>query len=136
MTFKLPAPSDELRKEPVPWYTTIPKENMPWVDLDGSLQWKSFLRAVEILQKRGNTVKVLVGPFNEHLLKDPSRVRYVALKQRIEASLKERKIPYLAPEPLPSEQYGDASHPLSAGYALLAKQLVAGGFLASAEPPK
>lgn len=136
VTFKLPAPSDELRKEPVPWYTTIPKENMPWVDLDGSLQWKSFLRAVEILQQRGNTVKVLVGPFNEHLLKDPSRVRYLALKQRIEASLKERKIPYLAPDPLPSEQYGDASHPLSAGYALLAKQLVAGGFLASAEPPK
>jgi hypothetical protein len=136
LTFKLPAPSDELRKEPVPWYTTIQKENMPWVDLAGSLQWTSFLRAVEILQSRGNAVKVVVGPFNEHLLKEASRVRYLALKQSIEAALKERKIAYIAPDPLPSEQYGDASHPLSAGYALLAKQLVAGGFLAAAEPPK
>ncbi|MBI3857916.1 MAG: hypothetical protein HY293_19735 [Planctomycetes bacterium] len=136
VTCKLPPPSEELRKEPVAWSTRIPRENMPWVDLAGSLQWKSFLRAVELLQKRGNTVKVVVGPFNEHLLKDPSRVKYSELKQSIEAALKERKIPYIAPEPLPSEQYGDASHPLSAGYALLAKQLVAGGFLAAAEAPK
>jgi hypothetical protein len=136
VTFKLPPPSDEQRKEAVPWYTTIPKENMPWVDLEGSLQWSSFLRAAEILQKRGNAVKVVVGPFNEHLLKDPSRVRYSALKRSIEAALRERKIPYVAPAPLPSEQYGDASHPLSAGYALLAKELVVGGFLAAADVPK
>jgi hypothetical protein len=136
VTFKLPTPSEELRKEPVAWHTRIPRENMPWVDLAGSIQWKSFQRAVDLLQKRGNKVFVLVGPFNEHLLKDPSRVKYTELKRGIESWLQERKIPYLAPEPLPSEQYGDASHPLSAGYALLAKQLVAGGFLTAAEPPK
>jgi hypothetical protein len=133
VTCKLPPPSEELRKEPVPWHTTIPRENMPWVDLAGSLQWKSFLRAVDLLQKRGNTVKVIVGPFNEHLLKDASRVKYSELRKAIEAELKERKIPYMAPAPLPTDQYGDASHPLGAGYALLAKELVAEGFLASAE---
>lgn len=136
VTFALPAPSDELRKEPVPWSTRIPKENMPWVDLAGSLQWHSFQRAVHLLQKRGNTVRVLVGPFNEHLLKDPSRVRYSVLKRGIEEWLKEQKIPYMAPPPLPSEQYGDASHPLSAGYALLAKELVTGGFLVTADSRK
>lgn len=125
VTGRLPAPSEELRKEPVPWYTTIPKTSMEWVDLPGSLQWKSFRRAVDLLEKRGNKVLVVVGPFNEHLLKDPSRVKYQELKKGIEAWLQERKIPYVAPEPLPSEQYGDASHPLSAGYALLAKQLAA-----------
>ena len=107
---------------------------MPWVDLAGSLQWKSFQRTVDILEKRGNSVFVVVGPFNEHLLTDASRVKYSELKRGIEDWLKERKIPYFVPEALPSEQYGDASHPLSAGYALLAKQLVTEGFLAPAEP--
>jgi len=136
VTCKLPPPSDELRKEPVAWSTRIPRENMPWVDLAGSVQWSSFRRTVAPLQKRGNSVMVLVGPFNEHLLKDPSRVKYAELKRGIEEWLKERKIPYAAPGPLPSEQYGDASHPLSAGYALLAKELVSSGFLVAAEISK
>jgi hypothetical protein len=137
VTGKLPPPSDELRKESISWSARgITKQNMPWVDLAGSLQWASFRRCVEILEKRGNTVMVVVGPFNEHLLTDASRVKYTELKQGIEAWLRERKIPYVVPAPLPSEQYGDASHPLSAGYALLAKELVAGGFLASADVPK
>lgn len=136
VTCALPAPSDELRKEAVPWHTRIPKDNMAWVDLAGSIQWKSFLRAVELLESRGNTVLVVVGPFNEHLLKEPSRVKYLELRRGIEDGLKERKIRYVAPSALPSDQYGDASHPLSAGYALLAKELVTGGFLAAAEPPK
>jgi hypothetical protein len=135
VTLTLPPPSEELRKEPVPWFTNIKnKQDMEWVDLAGSIQWASFQRAVDLLEKRGNKVLVLVGPFNEHLLTDASRVKYSELKRGIEAWLKERKIPYLAPEPLPSEQYGDASHPLSAGYALLAKQLRASGLLGAAEP--
>jgi hypothetical protein len=134
VSFKLPPLSEELRKEPVAWSTRIPRENMPWVDLAGSIQWKSFLRTIDLLQQRGNTVQVLVGPFNEHLLKEPSRVKYQELKRGIMEELQARKIPFFAPEPLPSEQYGDASHPLSAGYALLAKQLVTEGFLAPAEP--
>lgn len=137
ITLKLPVPSDELRHESISWSARgITKQNMPWVDLAGSLQWKSFQRCVELLEKRGNSVFVVVGPFNEHLLTDASRVQYRELQQGIERWLRERKISYVAPEALPSEQYGDASHPLSAGYALLAKQLVASGFLASAEPQK
>jgi hypothetical protein len=131
VTLKVPPPGDELQQEPIPWIGRIPRENMPWVDLAGSLQWKSFQRAVEVLEKRGNSVFVLVGPFNEHLLTDASRVKYSEVKRGIEDWLKERKIPYYVPEALPSEQYGDASHPLSAGYALLAKQLLATGLLAS-----
>jgi hypothetical protein len=136
VTLKVPPPGEELQQEPIPWIGRIPQENMPWVDLAGSLQWKSFQRAVDLLQARGNTVLVLVGPFNEHLLKDASRVKYSELKRGIEAWLQERKIRYFAPEALPSEQYGDASHPLSAGYALLAKEMMAGGFLSAGEPPK
>lgn len=131
VTFRVPPPGDELQQEPLPWIGRIPRENMPWVDLAGSLQWSSFRRTVDLLERRGNSVKVIVGPFNEHLLTDASRVKYLDLKRGIEDWLRERKIPYYAPEALPSEQYGDASHPLSAGYALLAKQLLATGLLAA-----
>jgi hypothetical protein len=129
VTLKVPPPGEELQQEPIPWIGRIPPENMAWVDLAGSIQWKSFQRTVDLLQARGNTVLVLVGPFNEHLLKAPSRVRYSELKKGIEAWLLERRIQYLAPDPLPSEQYGDASHPLSAGYALLAERLQTSGIL-------
>lgn len=133
LTFKLPPPSNELRQQSISWSERgIQKQNMPWVDLAGSIQWRSFQRAVDLLQKRGNQVQVVVGPFNEHLLTDASRVKYQELKRGIEDWLKERKISYVAPASLPSEQYGDASHPLSAGYALLAKELVTGGFIAAA----
>ncbi|HEV3028752.1 MAG TPA: hypothetical protein VG457_14330 [Planctomycetota bacterium] len=134
VTGKLPPSGDELRHEPISWSARgITKQNMPWVDLPGSLQWASFRRAVDVLQKRGNTVMVVVGPFNEHLLTDASREKYAAMKRGIEDWLKERGIPWIAPTLLPSDYYGDASHPLSAGYALLAKELVSEGFLAAAE---
>ncbi len=134
VTGKLPPPGDELRHEPISWSARgITKQNMPWVDLAGSPQWAAFRRAVEILRGRGNTVMVVVGPFNEHLLTDPSRAKYAAMKRGIEDWLKDKGVPWIAPPVLPSEYYGDASHPLSAGYALLAKELVAEGFLAAAE---
>jgi hypothetical protein len=135
LTWSLPPPADRAESKSVPWTETdIPKRNeMAWVDLAGSIQWSSFRRLVDLLQERDNTVLVIVGPYNEHLLKESSRVKYQELRRGIEDWLKDRKVPYVAPPPLPSEQYGDASHPLSAGYALLAKELVAEGFLAAAE---
>jgi hypothetical protein len=134
ITCTLPAPSDELRKEPISWSARgITRQNMPWIDLNTSLQWHSFRRTVDLLEKRGNSVFVVVGPFNEHLLTDASRAKYATLKAGIEDWLKSRKIPYLAPAPLPSDQYGDASHPLSAGYALLAKQLLGSELLGTVE---
>ncbi|MBV8880578.1 MAG: hypothetical protein JO332_11470 [Planctomycetaceae bacterium] len=136
VTGKLPPPGDELRHEPISWSARgITKQNMPWVDLHGSPQWASFRRVVDILRKRGNTVMVVVGPFNEHLLTPASREKYAVLKQGIETWLKEQGVAWIAPQLLPSEYYGDASHPLSAGYALLAKELVSEGFLAAAGGP-
>ncbi|HLY10662.1 MAG TPA: hypothetical protein VKW04_15270 [Planctomycetota bacterium] len=133
LTGKLPPSGEELRHEPISWSERgITRQNMPWVDLAGSHQWASFRRAVGILQSRGNAVMVVVGPFNEHLLTGESRGRYATLKRGIEEWLKERGIPWIAPSLLPTQYYGDASHPLSAGYALLAKELVSEGFLAAA----
>jgi hypothetical protein len=120
----LPPADDALRHLPQPWYKSgITGQDYPWVDLESSLQWHAFQRVVEILQRRDNRVFVLVGPFNEHLLNPESRERYQQVKATIAAWLREKQVPHLVPPPLPSELYGDASHPLAAGYAMLARQI-------------
>jgi hypothetical protein len=124
VTLKVPPPDDGLRHEPVSWVERkIPKQDFAWVDLATSLQWRAFRRAVEVLERRGNRVVVLVGPFNEHLLTEKGREGYLRVKSGIEAWLRDRKVPFVAPEVLPSDQYADASHPLAEGYALLARRV-------------
>ena len=125
LTRGLPPSDNSLRHLPQPWYKSgIAKQDYPWVDLETSLQWPAFQRVVEVLQRRGNSVFVLVGPFNEHLLNPASRERYQQVKATIAAWLHAKQIPHVVPEPLPSEQYGDASHPLAPGYASLARLLL------------
>jgi hypothetical protein len=99
------------------------KQTLSWVTLDSSLQWRFFRRAVELLRRRGNRVFVLVGPFNEHMLTDEDAARYGRIKAEAAAWLQENKVPCFVPEALPAEHYVDASHPIGAGYALLAKEL-------------
>ena len=67
---------------------------------------------------------VLVGPFNEHMLKEQSRAAYGDIKSQIEAWLAETEVPHLVASVLPSALYADTSHPLAEGYALLAQQLL------------
>jgi hypothetical protein len=125
LTRGLPPADDSLRHLPQPWYQSgITPQDFPWVDLDSSLQWHAFQRVVKVLRRRGNRAFVLVGPFNEHLLTPASRQRYQAVKAAIAAWLQAEQVAHLVPAPLPSPQYGDASHPLAAGYALLARQLL------------
>jgi hypothetical protein len=120
----LPEPAPFPRDPPKPWYE---KDNtlkdFPWVDPETSLQWHAFQRVVEILEQRGNRVFVLVGPFNEHLLTPESRHRYEGVKTTIAAWLEGKQVPHLVPAPRACDQYGDASHPLAAGYASLAQDL-------------
>jgi hypothetical protein len=107
-----------------PWYESkMAKQDYPWVDLDESLQWHAFQEVVEVLRARGNRVFVIVGPFNEHMLTLDSLARYQKVKTTITAWLKANDVPHLAPAALPSRMYGDASHPLPAGYAALAELL-------------
>ena len=126
-------PSDNSRRHVTqPWYKSgITKQDYPWVDLDTSLQWQAFQSVVELLQQRGNRVFVLVGPFNEHLLTPESLKRYQQVKATIAAWLQEKQVPHAVPPPLPSEQYGDASHPLAEGYKQLARQLAEDPFFQS-----
>lgn len=124
LTGILPPSGNELRHLQQPWYKSgITKQDYAWVDLDTSLQWRAFRDVVELLKARGNRVFVIVGPFNEHMLTPPSLKSYQEVKKTIAAWLETNQVAHAVPAPLPSEQYGDASHPLPQGYAELARQL-------------
>ena len=100
------------------------KQNLAWVELDTSLQWQFFRRSLDLLCKQGNKVFVLVGPFNEHMLNDADAAAYNAIKTQVADWLEKNDIPHFVPQTLPAEQYVDASHPIGAGYALLARQIL------------
>jgi hypothetical protein len=96
-----------------------------WVSLDASLQWHAFQRLVKQLRVRGNSVFVVLGPFNEHMLVEDNKPTYRKLCEEISQWLAQNQISNAMPETLPSELYADASHPLTQGYQLLAKEMFA-----------
>jgi hypothetical protein len=125
VTLELPALVNDKQNEYVSWIEKgTTKKDFPWVKLETSLQWKFFRKSVELLSERGNSVFVLIGPFNEHMLKGQSIKTYRQMKSEIALWLQQNNIPcYMAPA-LPSELYADASHPLDKGYAMIAEQLL------------
>ena len=124
VTLKLPALVNDNQDERISWIEKgMSKRDFPWVNLETSLQWKFFRLSVELLKERGNRVFVLVGPFNEHMLKGESIEIYQEIKSEIALWLQQNNIPYYMAPVLPGELYADASHPLDKGYAMLAKQL-------------
>lgn len=94
-----------------------------WVGLDQSLQWRSFQRSLQLLRARGDDVFVIVAPFNEAMVAEDQRATYVGLRSGVDSWLAARGFPHIAPATLPSGLYADASHPLTQGYALLAKRI-------------
>jgi hypothetical protein len=94
-----------------------------WVELDQSLQWAAFRRAVNLLQSRDNDVFVLVGPFNENMMAAENRPAFRRLRDGIADWLAKHNVAGLLPETLASALYADASHPLTEGYRLLAEHL-------------
>jgi len=126
VTLELPSPDEPPSPPPDarPWTVKGLKPfNPPWVELETSLQWRSFCRGIEILRGRGNRVFVLVGPFNEPMLDPRSLDTYRRRKAEIGAWLARHEVPHYVPAPLASELYADASHPLAEGYAEIAGQL-------------
>jgi hypothetical protein len=94
-----------------------------WVESDSSLQWRAFQRTIRLLKARGNDVMVVVGPFNEHIMAEENRPAYRRILGQITNWLTQNRVPWVAPDVLPSRLYADASHPLSEGYELLAKRI-------------
>ena len=131
ITFQVPsAPRDDPQRGPKsprhqPWSESSGVTPFEWVDLDTSLQWNAFQRLVQTLHARGDDVFVILGPFNEHLIAPESLASYRQLRDGVAAWLQQNQLPHLVPEALPSLLYADASHPLTDGYALLARQMLA-----------
>jgi hypothetical protein len=94
-----------------------------WVKLETSLQWRAFQRLVTTLQKNGNNVFIVLGPFNEHMIAAESVGAYREICDGVKTWFAGHQLKYWAPESLPSALYADASHPLTEGYELLAKRL-------------
>lgn len=94
-----------------------------WVSLDASLQWQAFRRVVALLRARGNDVFVILGPFNEHMIADDQRPAFRSMRDQVRDRLVQMGAGVIVPETLPSDLYADASHPLTAGYELLASRI-------------
>jgi hypothetical protein len=132
VTFRLPFSDDyEQPKDTTPSDRGAGQTSFQWVKLETSLQWFFFRRSIDLLRQRNNRVFVLVGPFNEHVLDTDSIDTYRKMQAEIEAWLRLKNIPYYMPEVLPAHLYVDTSHPLSQGYAALAKQLMENASLRS-----
>jgi len=124
LTWTLPSPAASLRHPPIPWTRAgIEKADLPWLEMEHSLQWRAFRALVDGFRRRGAPPFVILGPFNEHLLTDASRLRYQAVKAEAVRWLAEEGVAFLDAQLLPSDAYGDASHPLAVGYEMLAAQL-------------
>lgn len=94
-----------------------------WVGPDQSLQLAALQRMVANLREQDCSLFVLIGPLNEHMISKSSRSDYEAIQSGLISWLGEQDLSYLVPDALPSALYGDASHPLTDGYRLLAKEL-------------
>jgi hypothetical protein len=123
ITFNVPEDSNVYRHEPIAWTARgMQPQDFPFVDLNSSLQWRAFKTIIDTLNARKNRVFVMIVPLNEHMMTPASRQKYVKLvgHMRDELQLQFPTMNTFAPPVLPSATYADASHPLDAGYQLLA----------------
>lgn len=121
----LPDGDEAPRSRPIPWQQArLPIADLPWIDVESSFQWQSFQKMTDLLRQRGNSLFVLVGPFNTHMLSDVSRERYQHLEDQLTTWLRGQNIPFTDKITLPSDEFGDASHPLADGYARIASALL------------
>lgn len=106
----------------IDWYDAgIEDQDWPWLDLRDSRQWQAYLDTLAILQKQHNTVIPVIGTVNPHLQTPASLEKYRKIRQNTIAELTQLGYAPLELPDLPSEEYGDASHPLAPGYERLAQ---------------
>lgn len=99
--------------------------NMEWVTPESSLQWQAYRRLAKRLKGRGCDLLVVVGPLNEHMMNGATRAKHQEFRSTVATWLDAERIRFVMPEILPSEEFADASHPLTKGYERLAKRLTA-----------
>jgi len=121
----LPAPQREPRHAHQPWFESgMAPASFEWVHPGRSLQWRLFRRSARLLKKRGNEVYVVLGPFNEHMIAEEAMEGYETIVSEACSWLEKEGIHHVRVSLLPSELYGDASHPLPRGYDLMAREVL------------
>ncbi len=128
--FKVPAePASDPQRGPAskrhkPWTSTgASPSHFEWVDLNHSLQWRAMQNLVSMLRNRGDDVLVILGPFNEHMIAPDQLAEYTGIRDGAATWFASQRVPCVVPAVLPTDLYADASHPLTNGYALLAKEI-------------
>ena len=98
----------------------------PFLEIEGSLQWEFYLKALRALKKKGCQVFVLLGPYNSYCLTEASRGKLFAMLDEVKRRLDELGTAYFdsTHDLLPSAEFGDQCHLLRDGHALLARALV------------
>jgi hypothetical protein len=107
-----------------PWYDRgMTAQSFDWMPLEESLQWAAFQRVVQRLRAWNCNLLVVLGPFNTHMIAEENRKKYDRISTGVQQWFYENGIGYLVSEPLESKLYGDASHPLTEGYEVMATGL-------------
>lgn len=121
----LPPSDDTSHLRLIPWNSTPATPiKVGWLELSTSVQWQAFRNILTLLEQRGNKVLVVLGPMNEHAMEQHTLEVYLQLKADMAAELRARGVRCLVATVLPSSHYADICHPLGAGYAEFAKELL------------
>ena len=127
VTLELPSPNEPPSPPPIakPWTEKrLARFNPEWVNLKTAFQWKRFQYTIETLQRRGNRVLVLIGPFNEHMLTPEGLKGYKQIESEAVEWFRTNRVDHFTFSTLPSECFADASHPLAEGYEIMARDLL------------
>ncbi len=128
VTFRA-APMMKDRQGPgTPWFSRqdVEVRDDPFIQVDGSVQWDFYVRALRLLEKKGNNVFILLGPYNSYCLTESSRRHFFAMMDDVKKKLAELGYAYFdsTRDLLPSGEFGDQCHLLKDGHILLARALV------------
>lgn len=99
--------------------------DMEWVEPGSSLQWRYMLASVRRLKDQGNDVVAVITPFNRFMLTDKSRVERDWIISYMQNELSAEGVASFAPQLDRPEYFADLSHPVAAGYGIIASLLMA-----------
>ena len=119
----LPVPDDKAREDSGPWKKRgVMEQDYDWIDMDKSLQWPAFQRVADLAAARQPGVRRRRPLQRTHAdAREPGSLREGQEHDR--GLLKANDIAHAVPPALASEQYADASHPIAAGYEVMAEEL-------------
>ncbi len=121
----LPIPDEQAPVEPVCWSNSGAKVlGTDWIPPSESRQVAAFFELIRLLRARHNSVLVIVGSYNTHMLPPENAAVYQDGMAEVRSRLREQGFEAIALPVLSSPLYGDASHPLPEGYEWIADYLV------------